>query len=175
MNKQPISTDPISLRINELVCKGWSQRKIAKSVGLSVTAVRYRLYKIKEHTGLKLPIGSKNDYNCIICQKPLSGLQTKFCSTNCKSKYHQSNTYECQLRRAEYRKSFLIEQKGGCCQKCGYNKSPCALCFHHRDPQLKRIPLDSRSLSNTKWSLILEEAEKCDLLCLNCHAELHYN
>ncbi len=37
----------------------------------------------------------------------------------------------------------------------------------------KEFQLDLRSLSNRKWESILIEAEKCILLCSNCHSELH--
>jgi hypothetical protein len=47
------------------------------------------------------------------------------------------------------------------------------LCFHHRNPSEKKIRLDSRRFSNTNLKLLLEEVDKCDLLCHNCHQELH--
>ena len=57
---------------------------------------------------------------------------------------------------------------------CGYNKNTAALCFHHKDPTQKEMMLDLRSLSNNKLDKILAEAAKCQLLCNNCHAELHH-
>ena len=64
--------------------------------------------------------------------------------------------------------------KGGCCENCGYDKNLAALQFHHRNPHEKTFGLDVRKLSNTRWDSILIEAEKCDLLCGNCHMEEHY-
>lgn len=60
------------------------------------------------------------------------------------------------------------------CSECGYNKSPYALQFNHRDPSDKTIiKSNPRKAYHPRWSMsrILEELEKCDLLCANCHAE----
>lgn len=85
------------------------------------------------------------------------------------------NTYEYQKMRYIERKLYLINIKGGKCEKCGYNKNIAALDFHHRNPKHKRFNLDGRKISNTSLSLLLEECEKCNLLCSNCHREEHYD
>ena len=84
------------------------------------------------------------------------------------------NDYEMQQKRAWSRKLELIIKMGGECSKCGYKKNVAALEFHHIDPSQKKFPLDSRHLSNTSMDKILEESEKCILLCSNCHKEIHY-
>lgn len=68
------------------------------------------------------------------------------------------------------RKLLLIQEAGGRCVRCGYDNSPRALQFHHRDPATKLFSLSSgiRALETMR-----EEAKKCDLLCANCHAEEH--
>lgn len=81
--------------------------------------------------------------------------------------------YEYQKLRSLKRKIYLIEKLGNKCCKCGYNKNLAALDFHHKNPQKKSFQLDARHLSNTKMDKILEEAEKCVLICANCHRELH--
>ena len=48
-----------------------------------------------------------------------------------------------------------------------------ALVFHHKDSYAKDFKLDMRSLSNPKFASVLEEIDKCILVCANCHAELH--
>lgn len=63
-----------------------------------------------------------------------------------------------------------IEYKGGKCQQCGYSKSPAALVFHHRDTTEKDFNIGSRVV---KWEVLEPELMKCDLLCQNCHHELH--
>jgi hypothetical protein len=86
----------------------------------------------------------------------------------------QKNTYEYQVMRALKRKFHLISLHGGKCQHCGYDKNLSALDFHHRNPETKKFQLDQRSLSNYSMKLIMEEFEKCDVLCSNCHREHHF-
>lgn len=68
-------------------------------------------------------------------------------------------------------KKKLIELKGGKCQRCGYNKNMTALCFHHRNPSEKAFGISDSS--HHTWEELFKESQKCDLLCLNCHAEIH--
>lgn len=83
------------------------------------------------------------------------------------------NDYVKQKERALSRKLELIKLKGGKCERCGYDKNIAALEFHHLDPSTKSFQLDSRHLSNTTREKILEELDKCILVCSNCHRELH--
>lgn len=109
--------------------------------------------------------------NCIVCGVSLQGKQTKFCSTFCKNKHHQS--YVSQKNRGLARKLELIKAAGGCCSICGYSKNLAALAFHHTDAADKDFKLDMRSLSNRGLETVLAELDKCVLVCHNCHAELH--
>ena len=55
------------------------------------------------------------------------------------------------------------------CQHCGINH-PAVLELHHTDPSVKDIhPSDSGS-----FKMFLQEAEKCIVLCANCHRKVHY-
>ena len=72
-------------------------------------------------------------------------------------------------------KSQCIEYKGGSCQKCGYNTCMDALTFHHVDPAHKDFQISKVSLSRKSFELCKLELDKCDLLCANCHAEVHYH
>lgn len=66
-----------------------------------------------------------------------------------------------------------IEYKGGACQKCGYNKCPGALIFHHLDPKQKDFGISAQGKTRS-FEKIKPELDKCILLCQNCHAEIHY-
>jgi hypothetical protein len=116
---------------------------------------------------------------CVVCQTAIFGQKQKYCSNTCKQKDHywrvksQTNTYHSQTIRSLKRKSDLIQAFGGKCSKCGYSTNLSALHFHHLNSTNKKFKLDMRVLSNKKWDLILSEAEKCILLCSNCHAEEH--
>ena len=83
------------------------------------------------------------------------------------------NNYLKQQERALTRKLELVEAKGGKCERCGYDENIAALEFHHLDPSKKSFQLDSRRLSNTNIKTLLEEADKCILVCANCHREIH--
>ena len=68
-------------------------------------------------------------------------------------------------------KSILIEEAGGKCKACGYNKYQGALQFHHLDPSTKKMGLSAKGLT-LGIDKLREEAAKCILLCANCHAEI---
>lgn len=57
------------------------------------------------------------------------------------------------------------------CDKCGYNKCPTALEWHHPNQDKDADP---STILKTSLSRYLQEIEKCDLLCANCHREEHY-
>jgi hypothetical protein len=112
---------------------------------------------------------------CITCKKTLIGKQTKFCSTKCKNSFtnNKYQNYITQQRRGFERKTRLVNLKGGSCELCGYCKNLSALCFHHIKPSTKSFQIDIRQCSNNSWDKLIVEANKCQLLCLNCHAETH--
>jgi len=64
-----------------------------------------------------------------------------------------------------------IEYKGGKCKICGYDKCNRSMDFHHRDPNEKDFGIGSYKVLS--WDKIKKELDKCDLLCRNCHGELH--
>lgn len=113
---------------------------------------------------------------CITCNKILIGKQTKFCCRRCRNiqTNHKHQVYASQQERALRRKTMLLEFHGSKCSECGYCKNYAALSFHHLDPSQKLFQLDFRSCSNHSWESLVEEAKKCQLLCLNCHAETHH-
>jgi hypothetical protein len=75
-------------------------------------------------------------------------------------------------QRAELKEK-AVQQLGGKCEICGYDKSMRALQFHHIDPTRKDFSISSKG--TIKWESIKKEIEKCQLLCANCHTEIHEN
>jgi hypothetical protein len=71
------------------------------------------------------------------------------------------------------RKQKCLNYKGGKCQKCGYNKCIAALQFHHRDPSQKDFGLSHKGVPQS-WEKTKKELDKCDVLCANCHFEIHH-
>ena len=55
--------------------------------------------------------------------------------------------------------------------RCGYDKCERALSFHHRDATTKKFQICGNETRN--WDVLLKELDKCDLICTNCHAEIH--
>lgn len=115
---------------------------------------------------------------CIVCNCIFESKRVaKFCSDKCRQQNRpkeKKNTYAKQELRGRTRKLELIALKGGKCELCGYNANAAALTFHHLEPTVKKFQLDYRNLSNRSMVKIMEEFEKCQLLCANCHMEVHY-
>lgn len=57
------------------------------------------------------------------------------------------------------------------CAICGYDKCNAALVFHHVNPEDKKFNLGNFRQPVDK---IVEEINKCILLCANCHREIHW-
>ena len=75
------------------------------------------------------------------------------------------------IKRRRDRKLKLILYKGGKCQRCGYNKYPECLTFHHRNVEEKSFNISGRHCY--KFESLIKEVDKCDLLCCLCHNEEH--
>ena len=78
---------------------------------------------------------------------------------------------EAVVRRRRKMKSTLVAEAGGCCRLCGYAASMRALHFHHLDPREKRLALSANGVA-LALDTLRAEAQKCVLLCSNCHAEV---
>lgn len=81
---------------------------------------------------------------------------------------------EAVYKRRKNLKVMAVQYKGGKCILCGYSKCVDAMEFHNRNPEEKDFGIGHKGLTRS-WESIKKELDKCDLLCANCHAELHYN
>lgn len=114
--------------------------------------------------------------NCEICgnefeTKPNGGTR-KYCF-DCSPSYPKGGSRAktiTALRQAM--KKEAIKRFGGKCQCCGYDKSVRALEFHHINAQEKDFGLGASGICHS-WEEFWAEAQKCELLCSNCHAERH--
>ncbi len=93
----------------------------------------------------------------------------------------KDSSYRCGKCASEWvidsrirKKEGLVKIFGGKCKICGYNKYVGALDFHHLNPKTKSFALSVKGLCYS-WDSIKKEAEKCVLLCKNCHAEVENN
>lgn len=80
------------------------------------------------------------------------------------------------LREKEYilKKKDKIDQikKNIGCEKCG-DKRHYVLVFHHVNPKEKSFEI-SNKVKQYNLRILLEEINKCKILCHNCHNEFHY-
>jgi hypothetical protein len=101
----------------------------------------------------------------------------RICRT-CNREYqggHQKHKDICDSCRVaevrKLRKKELIDYKGGKCKICNYNKCQKALEFHHINPENKKFAIANTGI--TRIEILKEEADKCILVCSNCHVEIH--
>jgi AcrR family transcriptional regulator len=74
-------------------------------------------------------------------------------------------------KRRRVVKDTLVQEAGGRCVICGYDRYVGALQFHHVDRDGKVFALSHRGISRS-LARAREEAKKCVLLCSRCHAEV---
>ena len=93
------------------------------------------------------------------------------------AKEHYLKNKQSYLDKNERLRKIIIDyvrnlKKQSSC-KCGENH-PATLQFHHRNPEDKSFELASIYSNGYGLETIKKEIEKCDILCANCHAKLHY-
>jgi transposase-like protein len=157
-------------QLEALVTAGLSIHAIGERLGVSYATVRHWL---KKH-GLKTrrtvePRGS--EARTIERECAVHGLTTFI-------KYSPSDHHRCEqcrkdrvVDRRRKIKALLVDEAGGCCALCGYDRYVGALQFHHLDPETKLFGLGVRGVARS-LERCREEASKCVLLCANCHAEV---
>ena len=154
-------------RLEELVGSDRSIRQIAEELGLSATTVRYWLKRYGLETTTEARRAAAREELQGICEvhgrtrfaRVKGGLVCRRCRAGSVTEWR---------RRA---KQILVQEAGGCCALCGYDRCLAALQFHHIDPSTKLFGLGARGLAQALDKL-RAEAAKCILLCANCHAEV---
>lgn len=117
---------------------------------------------------------------CKICQQEFETIKngsSRIYCFECSPSYEKNNNISRGSTITAIRialKKRLVQIKGGKCEICGYNKNIKALQFHHLNPQEKEFNLGYYTGSNNiNIEKALIEVEKCQLVCANCHAEIH--
>lgn len=157
-----------------------SHRQIATILGVADSTVGWWLkqYSLQTVNGSNKHAVRKP--HCKVCgtknpKKFYYGRKT-FC-TPCWSKRETVKFAPVRRQRRTMLKYAAVQAKGGCCQKCGYRKNLAALQFHH----------PNRAHKHEKWHLLFRQVahsskhiktlaaqlDCCELLCANCHAEVH--
>jgi hypothetical protein len=153
--------------------------QIAKKLGSSPRTVRDKLVKHgrdpKKFLHRAVIVG--DDKKCNECKKiiPIKNFQMRkdgvtphsYCR-KCQTRMTKNNQHQCKRDAVNY--------LGGKCEICGYNTCVAALDFHHKDPNQKDFTIAGKLRNHKLLSAeIKRELDKCQLLCSNCHRELHYS
>ena len=87
---------------------------------------------------------------------------------------NNKETYKARAKsRREHNAKFVYEYKESLsCVICGESDS-CCLDFHHLDPSLKDRDITRAAWNGWSVDRLLEEINKCVVLCSNCHRKLH--
>jgi len=99
------------------------------------------------------------------------------CTRELQKNHYKNNKKEYKKKLKEKRKRFrnwtIDLKKKLKCEKCG-DKRFYVLDFHHRNENEKVFGICAGVSRGFSKKRILEEIKKCDILCANCHRELHY-
>jgi transposase len=161
-------------RLAELVSEGHSFAGIARILGVSATTVRHwaKKYELETRRTERTRVGRESRAEGL-------AIVEMHCSQHGFTAFwlEGRGAYRCMrcrveavARRRRTVRDTLIAEAGGRCAICSYDRCPAALHFHHLDPATKRFTI--RSGRTPSLSRLREEAEKCILLCSNCHAEV---
>lgn len=104
---------------------------------------------------------------------------TLYCSTHGETRHvRRDSGWRCAIcrmndvtKRRRRVKRILLEEAGGACILCGYQRCVAALHFHHLDPAAKSFGVGARGVARS-LATARAEASKCVVLCANCHAEV---
>jgi transposase len=164
--------------LERLVESGASIAEIAEAVGRSKATVRHWLSRF----GLNTLNGRGRRSSSRARSAKDAGLatMTMTCPRHGKTEFWLEGRgyYRCKrcrsaavARRRRKVKAILVREAGGSCRICGYGRSMRALHFHHLDPSKKRLEINAKGIA-VSLEKLRAEAQKCVLLCSNCHAEV---
>lgn len=162
-------------QLEEAVENGLTLSEMATAADREISTVRYWLgrYGLKATGGLRRREARE-------AKERGARFMDRDCPRHGRTRFVLENrgSFRCmkcrQNRVATWRrraKQKLVDEAGGCCTVCGYERCLAALQFHHLDPKLKAFSLSMRGCTRS-FAELKVEAAKCVLLCANCHAEV---
>lgn len=118
---------------------------------------------------------------CLLCaplQKRREGLVTdsngdyhcRLCGVNTGSRRQMCNTCISRVRRYRAKRA-AVDYLGGKCNRCDWVGDIAAFEFHHPGDDKE---FEIGTASNRAWSVIVDELNKCELLCSRCHRIEHH-
>lgn len=163
--------------LEPLVEQGMSVRDIARHLDRSGSTVRHWLREHGLRTRRAQPArvklaraAERAGSSRFIAVCPRHGAVEFLVLAGGRSRCTRCNVEAVVARRRRI-KDLLVEEAGGVCVLCGYDRCRRALEFHHVDPEQKAYGLSERGVARS-LERARSEAAKCVLLCSNCHAEV---
>jgi hypothetical protein len=163
--------------LEALISEGLSTYAIASRLESSVSTVRHwlRRYNLQTKPGIRRNHARAQSAKAggtprAVLECPRHGEVEFFRRPDGGYRCSRCNGEGVQRRRRKV-KRLLVEEAGGRCAICGYDRYDGALSFHHLDPAAKSFGLAFHGLTRSVADL-RAEAAKCVLLCANCHAEV---
>lgn len=168
--REPLDPDTLVALVED----GASIREIASALERSPTTIRHWLRRL----GAESPRARRRNEGAIAAA---AGADEAIltCTTHGPTRHvRRERGFRCVVCRSaavtERRrrvKRRLLDEAGGRCVLCGYDRCVASLHFHHLDPETKSFALGitgvTRSLEAAR-----AEARKCVVLCANCHGEV---
>ncbi len=159
--------------LETLLAEGLSIRAMAERLEVSYTTVRHwlrrheivtpRARRLAETAPARAAGAESTEAHCRV-----HGLTTFVRRGSDGFRCARCNTEAVSNRRRRV-KEILVAEAGGRCVTCGFDSYVGALQFHHRDPTNKAFEVSRQGVTRSLQRLRLE-AQKCVLLCANCHA-----
>lgn len=161
---------PSKEEMERLLAAGLPLREIAHRMNRSLATIRHWMRKYELKPAPRRKRGSKDGPRELESRCRHHG-ETSFVREG--RGYYRCK--RCRMERVSQRRRIikrkLVEEAGGKCLICGYDRCQQVLQFHHLDPSTKEFHLAlngvTRSLARSR-----AEAKKCVLLCANCHGEV---
>lgn len=164
-----------AVRLCELVEEGASIRGMADKLGAGYSTIRYWLACLDLETERSIrrregEAARRAGLGKAYLRCPKHGRTVFFARPEGGFRCAKCNTAAVSERRRQVKRQ-LVNEAGGKCRLCGFAEHPAALQFHHLDPSTKEFHLSDRGLTRG-ITRMRSEAEKCVLLCANCHAQV---
>jgi DNA-binding CsgD family transcriptional regulator len=157
-------------QIEPLIEAGRTQKEIAEALNVSQSTLRYWLGRYQLRTQRRHRVRPEDQLPRLTRTCAIHGRTTFYRRSDTGYRCVRCNNDAVSKRRRTV-KRILVEEAGGACRVCGYDRCMASLHFHHRKPIEKSFALSGHGYSRSLASL-REEARKCVLLCSNCHYEV---
>lgn len=120
--------------------------------------------KCKKHNEEFVLVGKHQRKKCRSCNREY---QAKWISDN-RERHRERVRKSLSIKRKNNTILYLSLFEKKSCIDCGESRIP-TLDFDHIDPSTKKFNISQGFRLNYSWEDILEEVDKCEIRCANCH------